>query len=123
MLVWVVFLIFQFFYYKIMNFEIRDEYKLKELMPTKSHLKNMAEFFYAFSDNTRLKIIILLSIKPLCVSEITKVLEINQTTISHQLKILKSLNIVSCDRVGKNIIYYIKNSSIEEVLNASVECI
>ena len=106
-----------------MNFEIRDEYKLKELMPTKSHLKNMTEFFYAFSDNTRLKIIILLSIKPLYVGEITKVLEINQTTISHQLKILKSLNIVSCDRVGKNIIYYIKNSSIEEVLNASVECI
>ena len=106
-----------------MNFEIRDEYKLKELMTTKNHLKNMAEFFYAFSDKTRLKIIILLSIKPLCVGEITQVLEINQTTISHQLKILKSLNIVSCDRVGKNIIYYIKNSSIEEVLNASVDCI
>ena len=106
-----------------MNFSVRDEYKLKELMPTKSHLKNMTEFFYAFSDNTRLKIIILLSIKPLCVGEITRVLQINQTTISHQLKILKSHNIVSCDRVGKNIIYYIKNSSIEEVLNASVECI
>ncbi len=106
-----------------MNFEIRDEFKLKELMPNKNYLKNMTQFFYAFSDNTRLKIIILLSIKPLCVGEITKVLEINQTTISHQLKILKAINIVSCDRVGKNIIYYIKNSSIEEVLNASVECI
>ena len=42
------------------------------------------------------------------VGEITKVLNINQTTLSHQLKILKSLNIVSCDRVGKNIIYYIE---------------
>ena len=65
----------------------------------------------------------LLSIKPLCVGEITKVLDINQTTISHQLKILKSLNIVACDRAGKNMIYYIKNCGIEQVLNASVECI
>lgn len=106
-----------------MNFELREEHKLKELMPNKTHLRNMTEFFYAFSDNTRLKIIILLSIKPLCVGEITNVLNINQTTISHQLKILKSLNIVAFERIGKNIIYYIKNTGIQEVLNASVECI
>lgn len=106
-----------------MNFEVRDEYNLKKFMPTKSNLQSMTNFFYGFSDSTRLSIIILLSIKPLCVSEITKVLNINQTTVSHQLKILKSLNIVSCDRAGKNIIYYIKNGSIENVLNASVECI
>ena len=69
------------------------------------------------------KIIMLLFIKPLCVGEITKVLDLNQTTVSHQLKILKSLNIVACDRNGKNIIYYIKNSNIESVLNATVDCI
>ena len=106
-----------------MDFKIREEYKLKQLMPKKENLKNMVDFFYAFSDNTRLKIIMLLSIKPLCVGEITQVLEINQTTISHQLKILKTLKIVSCDRVGKNIIYYIKNDGVENVLNATVDCI
>ncbi len=105
-----------------MNFDVRDEYNLKKYMPSKNSLKSMTNFFYAFSDDTRLKIIILLTIKPLCVGEITNVLDLNQTTISHQLKILKSLNIVSCDRAGKNIIYYIKNSSIENFLNASVEC-
>ena len=106
-----------------MDFKLRDELKLKELMPNKSNIKDMTNFFYAFSDDTRLKIIILLSIKPLCVGEITNVLVINQTTVSHQLKILKAHNIVSCDRNGKNIIYYIKNGSIEQVLNASVECL
>lgn len=106
-----------------MDFSVRDEYNLKKFMPSKTSLKSMTNFFYAFSDDTRLKIIILLSIKPLCVGEITGVLGINQTTISHQLKILKSLNIVSCDRVGKNMIYYIKNNGIENVLNAYVECI
>lgn len=106
-----------------MNFKVRDEYNLKKYMPDKNSLKSMCNFFYTFSDDTRLKIIILLSIKPLCVGEITSVLSINQTTISHQLKILKAHNIVECDRVGKNIIYYIKNSSIENVLNASVDCL
>ena len=106
-----------------MNYDLRDEYNLKKYMPDKHSLKNMTNFFHAFSDNTRLKIIMLLSIKPLNVGEITNVLDVNQTTISHQLRILKSLNIVSCDRAGKNVIYYIQNSSIENVLDASVECI
>lgn len=102
--------------------DLREEYNLKKYMPDKNSLKNMVNFFYAFSDDTRLKVIMLLSIKPLCVSEITNVLNINQTTISHQLQILRTLNIVACNRVGKNVIYYIKNSRIEEFLNVSVEC-
>ncbi len=103
--------------------EIKDEYLLKKLMPTKNNIKSLTTFFYAFSDDTRLKIIILLSIKALCVGDISLILNQNQTTISHQLKILKSLNIVAADRNGKNIIYYIKNNSIEQVLDASVDCI
>jgi len=103
--------------------ENKQEINLKKYLPTRTDIKNISSFFYAFSDDTRLKVIILLILKPLCVSEISNILEINQTTVSHQLKILKSLNIVECDRFGKNIIYYIKNNNIEAVLNASVDCI
>lgn len=103
--------------------DIREEIAIKELLPKNSDMKSMTTFFYAFSDHTRLKIIILLIIKPLCVGEITTFLNQNQTTISHQLKILKSLNIVASDRNGKNVIYYIKNPNIQEVLNATVDCI
>ena len=106
-----------------MSLEISEELALKNFMPKKSDLKNMTTLFYAFSDDTRLKIIVLLSIHALCVSDISLILGINQTTISHQLKILKSINILACDREGKNIIYYIKNPSIQDVLNASVDCI
>ena len=104
-----------------MNF--KDELILKQYMPSKDEIKSVTNFFYGFSDDTRLKIIILLTIKPLCVSDISSVLEINQTTISHQLKILKSLNIVENERNGKTITYYIKNTNIENVLNATVECV
>ncbi len=106
-----------------MKLEVHEELTLKNYMPARSDLKSLTTFFYAFSDDTRLKIIILLTIRPLCVSDISSVLNSNQTTISHQLKILKALNIVACDREGKSIVYYIKNPSIESVLNATVECI
>lgn len=107
----------------MINLDCREEFLIREYMPAKTDLNSMSTFFYAFSDHTRLRIIILLTIKPLCVGDISTILSTNQTTISHQLKILKSLNIVACDRNGKNIVYYIKNPSIEEVLNATVECI
>ncbi len=106
-----------------MKLDFNEEIVLKNYMPRRTDLRNLTAFFYAFSDDTRLKIIILLTMRPLCVSDIANVLNSNQTTISHQLKILKSLNIVSCDREGKSIVYYIKNPSIEAVLNATVECI
>lgn len=101
----------------------KEEIMLKNYMPNNKDVKNMASFFYAFSDDTRLRIIILLTIKPLCVGDISCVLGINQTTVSHQLKILKSLNIVECNRCGKSIMYYIKNTAIEDVLNVGVDCI
>jgi len=103
--------------------DINEEIILKKYMPNNSEMKTLSSFFYAFSDDTRLKIIVLLIIKPLCVGDISEMLKINQTTVSHQLKILKSYNIVDSERNGKNVVYHIKNSNIESVLNATVDCI
>ncbi len=105
------------------NLELREEIVLRGVMPNKADMVGLTNFFYAFSDYTRLRIIILLTVKPLCVNDISLILNLNQTTLSHQLKILKSLNIVACDRNGKNIIYYIKNPSIQNVLNSTVDCL
>lgn len=101
----------------------KEESLIKNYIPDKATIKTLSAFFYGFSDATRLKIIILLMIKPVCVSDVTKILNINQTTVSHQLKILKALNIVECDRCGKNIIYYIKNHNIENVFEATINCV
>lgn len=107
----------------MLNLDCREEIALRSYMPEKRDIHNLTNFFYAFSDNTRLRIIILLTIKPLCVNDISLILTLNQTTLSHQLKILKSLNIVGSDRNGKNIVYYIKNPSIQNVLDSTVDCI
>lgn len=100
-----------------------DEMMLRSILPNKQNVKCLSQFFYAFSDETRLKIVILLTINPLCVGDICKVLDINQTTVSHQLKILRSLGVVEFDRKGKTVVYYIKNKDVEDLLNIGVDCI
>ncbi len=119
---WLIFVLKEI-YYQCMNLCVDDEIRLKNFMPDKENVKTLAQFFYAFSDETRLRILILLMIEPLCVGDISIVLNINQTTVSHQLKILKNLGIVESDRAGKSIVYYLKNKDIEKMFDLSVDCI
>ena len=101
--------------------DITEIIKIKEYLPRKDDVKKLSSFFQALSDFTRLKLIILLTIKPQCVGDMVDILDINQTTISHQLQILRGLNMVSTERVGKNIYYYLSNHAVEEVLEAVVD--
>lgn len=101
--------------------DISQIVNIKKYLPHKDDVKKISSFFSALSDFTRLKIVILLTIKPQCVGDIVDILDINQTTISHQLQILRGLNIVATERVGKNIYYYIKNNAVENVLESVVD--
>lgn len=78
----------------------------------------MAEIFKIFSDPTRLSIIYELMKGELCVGEISDKLQMSQSSISHQLRILKSKNIVKGRRIGKNILYSITDRQVEEMLKA-----
>ena len=101
--------------------DISQVVNIKKYLPHKDDVKKMSSFFSALSDFTRLKIVILLTIKPQCVGDIVDILGVNQTTISHQLQILRGLNIVATERVGKNIYYYLTSNVIEEVLESVVD--
>ena len=62
---------------------------------------DLSEFFKLFGNPTRLKIISLLSYEDLCVCDICESLNMNQTTVSNQLRILRSRNIVKYEKEGK----------------------
>lgn len=94
---------------------------LKENMPDKSVLRKLADFFSIFSDPTRIKIITALCLYEMCVSDISILLGINQTTVSHQLKYLKQSGAVRCRRVGKLMYYKITTSIIEDVMLGGVD--
>lgn len=90
-------------------------------IPRNATLHSLAEFFSACSDVTRAKIICALSISEMCVTDLSRILDLNQTTCSHQLRLLRAADIVKQRRDGKIVYYSLKNHKIEDVLLAGVE--
>ena len=73
-------------------------------MPEKEILEQIAELFKGFSDSTRVQILSLLQEKERCVGEIAEAVEISQSAISHQLRLLKPMHLIKFRREGKNIL-------------------
>ena len=94
---------------------------LEYYLPDKQSTKKIAQFFAVFADCSRLRLLSALAISPLCVSDIASILEMNQTTVSHQLKTLRDLGFVDFDRRGKILYYKLTNPKINEILLLGVE--
>ncbi len=92
-----------------------------DYVPTQDMIDELVSFFSIFSDATRLKMLSALAISEMCVTDISVVLGINQTTVSHQLRLLKNLNAVKTRRQGKVIFYSLKNEILNDVLLKGVE--
>lgn len=92
-------------------------------MPSKSALEKLADYFQNFSDYTRVKIISCLSMRDMCVNDLSVILDINQTTLSHQLKLLKDKGIVSSMREGKIIMYKLENKQVNNIMLNAVNAI
>ena len=90
-------------------------------LPKGKALEDLSEFFRLFADVTRLKILSALSISPMCVTDLARILMLNQTTVSHQLKTLKSLNMVQAKRQGNIIFYQLSDKKLNEIMLWGVE--
>ena len=93
---------------------------VKYYMPEDRMCLKLADFFSMFSDTTRIKILSALAVSEMCVNDISRILNINQTTVSHQLKLLKSTGTVKFRRDGKIIYYSISNNMINDCLLSGV---
>ena len=81
----------------------------------------IARFFSLLADPLRVKLLSALAIAPLCVTDLSKILNMNQTTVSHQLRLLRDTDVVQAMRQGKIIKYKISNPKINEILLVGVE--
>ena len=106
---------------EVIMLDRRMQTLVNDYVPTDEVLNDLVDFFTIFSDYTRLKMISALAITEMCVSDISTILGINQTTVSHQLRLLKNLNAVTSRRVGKIVFYSLKNDILSEVLLKGVE--
>lgn len=96
---------------------------LQYYMPESKTLRHIADVFALFSDETRLKILSALALSPMCVSDLSKQLNINQTTISHQLRSLKNYNLVLDKRIGKSVVYSLGTEFVSSVMSQAVDYI
>ncbi len=94
---------------------------VKEYVPQGEILDDLVSFFSIFSDYTRLKMISALAISEMCVTDMARLLKLNQTTVSHQLRLLKNLNAVKTERQGKVVFYSLRNDMLSDVLLKGVE--
>ena len=94
---------------------------VREYVPYGDVLDSVVCFFSIFADHTRVRMLSALAISEMCVTDLSRVLDINQTTVSHQLRLLKNLGIVKSERQGKIIFYSLVNDMVNDVMLKGVE--
>ena len=94
---------------------------VNDYIPDNDVLNELVGFFGIFSDLTRLRILSALAISEMCVTDLSIMLNLNQTTTSHQLRILRDLGAVKTRRQGKIVFYSLKNEIVNDVLLKGVE--
>ncbi len=81
----------------------------------------LAETFKIFGNPTRLKIMSLLAVENLCVCDISDALNMSQSAVSHQLRTLRSKNLVRYTKEGKQARYSLSDKHVIEILNIGIE--
>lgn len=99
----------------------RTKELVEEYVPTGDVLNSIVGFFSVFADQTRVRMLSALAISEMCVGDLAKVLNMNQTTVSHQLRLLKNLGIVKSERFGKIIFYSLVDDTVNDVMLKGVE--
>lgn len=89
--------------------------------PEDEYLYDLAELFKVFGDSTRIKILYALFESELCVSDIAQILNLNQSAVSHQLRILKDAKLVKFKRSGKSIFYSLDDDHVRTILSMGMD--
>ncbi len=92
-----------------------------ERVPEKETLEAIAELFKGFADPTRVHILSLLVGRELCVTDIAEAVELSQSAISHQLRLLKQMHLIKFRREGKNILYSLADDHVKTILQMGLE--
>ncbi len=99
----------------------RTQGLIEDYVPQGEILEGVVCFFSVFADYTRVKILSALAISQLCVTDLSRILSINQTTVSHQLRFLKSAGIVRSERQGRIVFYSLANDTVTDVILKGIE--
>ena len=94
---------------------------VNEKMPDEEELYDLAELFKVFADSTRIRILYVLFESEMCVCDIAMILNMTQSAISHQLRVLKQNRLVKYRREGKTVLYSLADDHVRTIVNQGLE--
>ena len=100
--------------------EHNDNCVISELPDTET-LYDLAELFKVFGDSTRIRILAALMGKEMCVYHLSQELEMGQSAISHQLRVLRSSGLVKATRNGKEMVYSLDDDHVKTIFAQGLE--
>ena len=105
------------------GFEVHEDLLkiVNETLPEETELYDLAELFKVFGDSTRIRILFVLFEAEVCVCDLAKALNMPQSAISHQLRILKQNKLVKSRREGKSIFYSLADDHVRTIINQGRE--
>ena len=94
---------------------------VNDTIPEETELYDLAELFKVFGDSTRIKILYVLVESDMSVGDIAQALNMTQSSISHQLRVLKQSRLVRFRREGKNIVYSLADDHVHTIMSQGLE--
>ena len=95
--------------------------KVRKLMPDEDTLLDVAELFKVFGDSTRTNILTALFESEMCVCDISALLNMTKSAISHQLRILRQSKLVKARKVGKEVLYSLADEHVVRIFEMAIE--
>ncbi len=92
-----------------------------EQLPDDEVLYELADLFKVFGDSTRIKILYALWESELCVGDLAQLLDLSQSSVSHQLRVLKDAKLVRFRRDGKIIFYSLADDHVRTIIGMGME--
>ncbi len=94
---------------------------VNEKMPDEDKLYDLAELFKVFGDSTRIRILFVLFEAEVCVCDLAEALNLTQSAVSHQLKILKQNKLVKSRREGKSVFYSLADDHVRTIIGQGLD--
>lgn len=94
---------------------------VRDALPDDELLYDLAELFKVFGDSTRIKILYALHDNELCVQDIANAVQLSQSAVSHQLRVLKDTKLVRFRRDGKTVYYALDDDHVRSILSMGMD--
>ena len=95
--------------------------QIQDKIPVEEEVYELADLFKIFSDSTRIKILCILFESEMCVYDLSGILGMSQSAVSHQLRLLKQSKLVKHRREGKIIFYSLSDDHIRKIIDNGLE--